>query len=92
MTPSSTSAVPSACASEVDAAREYIETLLIRQPESASAHTMLGRIHKALGDLDAAVRAFETALKFDEDDSEARRSLAAMQIGARDGARGGSTS
>jgi len=75
-----------------DDAREYIETLLIRQPESAPAHTMLGRIHKALGDLDAAVRAFETALKFDEDDLEARRSLAAVRIGARDAARGGSTS
>ena len=75
-----------------DDAREYIETLLIRQPESAPAYTMLGRIHKALGDLDAAVRAFETALKFDEDDLEARRSLAAVRIGARDAARGGETS
>lgn len=73
-------------------AREYIETLLIRQPESAQAYTMLGRIHKAQGDLDAAVRAFETALKFDEDDLEARRSLAAVRIGARDAARGGETS
>ena len=36
--------------------------------------------------------AFETALKFDEDDLEARRSLAAVRIGARDAARGGSTS
>lgn len=75
-----------------DEAKEYVETLLIRQPESAAAYTMLGRINKALGDLDAAARAFETALKFDEDDLEARRSLAAVRIGARDAARGGETS
>ena len=39
-----------------------------------------------------AVKAFETALKFDEDDLEARRALAAVRIGARDAARGGETS
>lgn len=75
-----------------DEAKEYIETLLIRQPESAAAYTMLGKINKALGDLEGAVGAFETALKFDEEDLEARRSLAAVRIGARDAARGGETS
>ena len=75
-----------------DEARDYLETLLIRQPESAVAYTMLGKIHKALGDLDEAVKAFETALKFDEDDLDARRALAAVRIGARDAARGGRTS
>ena len=73
-------------------AREYIETLLIRQPESALAYTMLGKIHKESGDLFEAARAFGTALKFDEDDLEARRALAAVRIGARDSARGGETS
>ena len=71
---------------------EYIETLLIRQPESAVAHTMLGKVHKESGDLFEAMKAFETALKFDEDDLEARRALAAVRIGARDSARGGETS
>ena len=75
-----------------DEAREYIETLLIRQPESASAHTMLGRVHKELGDLDEAVTCFERALKCDEEDLEARRALAAVRIGARDAAREGETS
>ncbi|MEM9176185.1 MAG: tetratricopeptide repeat protein [Myxococcota bacterium] len=75
-----------------DEAREYIETLLIRQPESASAYTMLGKIHKESGELEEALRAFETALKFDEDDLEARRALAAVRIGAHDAAHGGMTS
>ncbi len=73
-------------------AREYIETLLVRQPESAVAYRMLGKIHKESGDLFEAVKAFETALKFDEDDLEARRALDAVRIGARDSARGGETS
>ena len=75
-----------------DEAREYIETLLIRQPESVSAHTMLGRVHEEQGDLDEAVTCFERALKFDEEDLEARRALAAVRIEARDAARGGETS
>lgn len=70
-------------------AEEYADTLLIRQPELASAHTLLGRIYRERGDLDGAVRAFETALKFDEDDEEARRAIASVRIGARDAARGG---
>ena len=74
---------------KLDDAAEYVETLLERSPESAAAHTLDGRIHKERGELDRAVAAFERALKYDEDDLEARRALAAVRIGARDAARGG---
>lgn len=70
-------------------AREYAETLLERSPEHAPAHMLIGRIHKDQGDLDQAVRAFEMALKCDEENLEARRALASVRIGARDAARGG---
>jgi len=70
-------------------AREYAETLLERSPEYAPAHMLIGRIHKDQGDLDQAVRAFEMALKYDEENLEARRALASVRIGARDAARGG---
>ena len=70
-------------------AQEYAETLLIRMPESSSAYSMLGRIHREQGDTAEAVRALETALKYDEENMEARRALASVRIGARDAARGG---
>ena len=38
--------------------------------------------------MNEAVSAFEKALKFDEEDLEARRALASVRIGARDAARG----
>jgi len=74
---------------KLDDAEEYAETLLLRSPEYSPAHTLLGRIHRERGDMDQAVRAFEMALKFDEEDLEARRALASVRIGARDAARGG---
>ena len=74
---------------KLEDAQEYTDTLLIRSPESAPAHTLLGRIHRERGQTDEAVRAFEKALKFDEEDIEARRALASVRIGARDAARGG---
>ncbi len=74
---------------QLDDAQEYAETLLERNPEYAAGHALLGRVHKDRGDKDAAVRAFETALKYDEDDRDAQRGLAAVRIGARDEARGG---
>lgn len=73
---------------KLDDAREYTDTLLIRSPESAPAHALLGRIHRERGETDEAVSAFERALKFDEEDLEARRALASVRIGARDAARG----
>jgi len=73
---------------KLDDAREYTDTLLIRSPESAPAHALLGRIHRERGETDDAVSAFERALKFDEEDLEARRALASVRIGARDAARG----
>lgn len=72
----------------LDDAREYADTLLLRSPESAPAHMLLGRIHRDCGEMDEAVSAFEKALKFDEEDLEARRALASARIGARDAARG----
>ena len=74
---------------KLDDAEEYAGTLLLRSPEYSPAHTLLGRIHRERGDMDQAVRAFEMALKFDEEDLEARRALASVRIGARDAARGG---
>lgn len=70
-------------------AREYAETLLERSPEYAPAHTLIGRIHREQGDLKQAVCAFEKALKYDENDVDARRVLTSLRIGARDAARGG---
>ncbi len=70
-------------------AREYAETLLERAPAVAATHTMMGRIHREENDLDAALTAFETALKLDPDDVEAGRALASMRIGERDAVRGG---
>jgi curved DNA-binding protein CbpA len=68
---------------------DYAKTLLERSPEYAPAHTLLGKIYKEQGDLELAVGAFERALKYDEDDLEARRALSSVRIGARDAARGG---
>lgn len=74
---------------KLDDAAEYVETLLERSPESSAAHSLSGRIHKERGELDEAVAAFERALKYDEENLEARRAIAAVRIGARDAARGG---
>lgn len=74
---------------KLDDSQEYAETLLLRSPEYSPAHALLGRIHRERGDSDKAVRAFEMALKFDEEDLEARRALASVRIGARDAALGG---
>ena len=74
---------------KLDEAQEYAETLIERSPESAPGYVLLGRIYKDLGETEKAVGAFEKALKFDGENSEARRSLAAVRIGARDLARGG---
>ncbi len=72
-----------------DAALEYAETLLERNPEHAASHTLVGRIYKDRGDLEKASQAFERALKYDENDLDARRALASLRIGAHDAARGG---
>jgi len=74
---------------KLDAALEYAETLLERNPEQAAAHTLVGRIYKDRGDAEKALRAFERALKYDENDLDARRALASLRIGAHDAARGG---
>ena len=74
---------------KLDAALDYAETLLERNPEHAATHSLVGRIHKDRGDLEKASRAFERALKYDEDDLDARRALASLRIGAHDAARGG---
>lgn len=68
---------------------EYAETLLERTPEYAAAHTLIGRAYKEMGDPEKAKTALETALKYDEEDLDARRALAAVRIGAHDAAQGG---
>ena len=67
------------------------DTLIEGTPEVAAHHALLGRIYREQDDLDAAVSAFETALKLDEEDLDARRALASVRIGARNAARGGTS-
>ncbi len=70
-------------------AQEYAETCIARCPEVAAHHTLLGRIYREQGDLEAAMHEFETALKHDAEDMDARRALASVRIGRRDAVRGG---
>jgi tetratricopeptide (TPR) repeat protein len=74
---------------KLDVAEEYAQTYMEGSPEVAGSHTLLGRIHRERGDRDAAVRAFERALKLDEEDLDARRALASVRLGARNEAQGG---
>jgi tetratricopeptide (TPR) repeat protein len=76
---------------KLDLASGYVETLIERTSDVAAYHTLSGRIHRERNDLDAAVRAFEAALKLDEEDLDARRALASVRIGARNAARGGTS-
>ena len=76
---------------KLDLASGYVETLIERTPDSAACHTLAGRIYRERNDLDAAGIAFETALKLDEEDLDARRALASLRIGARNAARGGTS-
>ena len=75
----------------IELAKGYVDTLIEGTPEVAAHHTLLGRIYREQDDLDAAVNAFETALKLDEEDLDARRALASARIGARNAARGGTS-
>lgn len=74
---------------KLDDASEYTEALITRTPEVATYHSLLGRIERERGNNDEAMRAFETALKYDDQDVDARRAIASMRIGAWDAARGG---
>ena len=76
---------------KLELASGYVETLIERTPDSAACHTLAGRIYRERNDLDAAMIAFETALKLDEEDLDARRGLASLRIGARNAARGGTS-
>lgn len=76
---------------KLDLASSYVETLIERTPDVAACHTLSGRIHRERNDLNAAVSAFEAALKLDEEDLDARRALASVRIGARNAARGGTS-
>lgn len=75
----------------LELAMGYVETLLERTPDVAAYHTLSGRIYREQNDLDAAVSAFETALKLDGEDLDAGRALASVRIGARNAARGGTS-
>ncbi len=70
-------------------AEDYAQTLIEYNPEVAAYHTLLGRIYRGQEKLDTAMGAFETALKYDAGDLDARRALAAIRIGHRDAAQRG---
>ncbi|MBW2496823.1 MAG: DnaJ domain-containing protein [Deltaproteobacteria bacterium] len=74
---------------KLDPAQEYAETCIERCPDVAAYHTLLGRIYREKGNLDAAMHEFETALKHDAEDLDAQRALASVRIGHRDAVRGG---
>jgi curved DNA-binding protein CbpA len=74
-----------------DDAIEYAKTLIEGSPEDAKHHTLHGLILKGKGDSSAAVKALETALKYDGENVEARRALAALRIGHHDSVQGGRT-
>jgi curved DNA-binding protein CbpA len=74
---------------KVELAAEYAQTLIDRAPDVAGSHTLMGRIQRELGDVDAASSAFESALKLDDEDLDARRALAALRLEARNQAQGG---
>ncbi len=76
---------------KLELARSYVETLIERIPDVAAHHTLLGRIDRERNDLDAALSAFETALKLDGEDLDARRALASVRIGAHNAAQGGAS-
>jgi tetratricopeptide (TPR) repeat protein len=76
---------------KLEVARGYVETLIERMPDVAAHHTLSGRIHRERNDLDAAASAFETALKLDGDNLDARRAIASLRIGAHNTARGGAS-
>ena len=70
-------------------AEEFAETLVEGHPESGAYHSLLGRAYRGQQKREEALRAFETALKYDENDSDARRAIAAMRIGHHDAVQGG---
>ena len=74
-----------------DAAHSYVATLIEGTPDVAAYHTLMGRIHRERNELDAAISAFEMALKIDGEDLEARRALASVRIGERNAAQRGTS-
>ena len=70
-------------------AEDYAQTLIEYNSEVAAYHTLLGRIYRGQEKLGAGMGAFETALKYDDGDLDARRGLAAIRIGHRDAAQRG---
>ena len=48
-------------------AKQFIQTALDRQPASPEAYNYLGGIHEILGDVPAAIKAYQTALKYHPD-------------------------
>ncbi len=70
-------------------AEEFAETLVEGHPESGPYHSLLGRAYRGQQKREEALRAFETALKYDGNDSDARRAIAAMRIGHHDAVQGG---
>jgi len=69
-----------------DDARDCAQRLIDRSPEIAAHHTLLGLIYRGQENLDAAMSEFETALKCDAGDLDAKRGLAAIRIRRHDAA------
>jgi len=58
-----------------DAARSYVDTVLAMQPDSAAAHSFMGRLHQVAGDLDQAETWYDAAGKLDPVDTTVKCNL-----------------
>jgi tetratricopeptide (TPR) repeat protein len=52
-----------------------IEKLLVKEPRIASGHLFLGRLYKIVGEVDKAIKQFETVLAYDANNQEAKSEL-----------------
>jgi curved DNA-binding protein CbpA len=68
---------------EIKMAREYAEVALEHSPEVAAHHTIMGKVHRAQGDIGHARKEFESAVAIDAEDVEARKELASLRLGRR---------
>ncbi|MFN0087319.1 MAG: tetratricopeptide repeat protein [Blastocatellia bacterium] len=53
---------------ELKEARALLQSLIARRPETARAHSLLGKLHLRRGEIVSAARALETAIKLDPSD------------------------
>ncbi len=74
---------------KLDKAFDYARTAVDHSPDVAAYRTMLGSVYRAQGDIGHAKNEFESALKIDPNDLEARKAVASLRLGRRAVARGG---